>query len=196
MQITDFIAVDTLEGIKRELEGISGVNMIITGTDMKDIINADDDTVYEVHDAKKVIDLTAGSEEIGKVLIYFEDDSLEEKSIYVESLVDRTICQLIKIMYEEQKQDNSVEEKVNTASKILEELNGKSKALDKIESKQKILALNAAIEAARAGELGKGFAVVADEVGKLARNSEEINQSIKESLVELTECIDVLVRMK
>ena len=82
---------------------------------------------------------------------------------------------------------------MNKASGLLDELKEKSKALDKIESKQKILALNAAIEAARAGEFGKGFAVVADEVGKLARNSGDINQSIKVSLGELTECIDVLV---
>ena len=195
MQITDYINVDALAGIKSELESLSGVEVTIVDMDMRDLVDVDNGRIYDIEEVKRSIEVVAGKETIGMVLIDYEDDELEEKGKIVESLANRMIVQGVAMVYTENNEDNSVEEKIALASKILEELNGKSKALDKIESKQKILALNAAIEAARAGELGKGFAVVADEVGKLARNSGEINQSIKESLVELTDCIDVLARM-
>lgn len=45
-----------------------------------------------------------------------------------------------------------------------------------------LLSLNAAIEAARAGEQGRGFAVVAEEVRKLAAESQESAEKIKERI--------------
>lgn len=49
-----------------------------------------------------------------------------------------------------------------------------------ISSQTNLLALNASIEASRAGEAGRGFAVVADEIRKLADNSKEAVDKIRE----------------
>lgn len=196
MQIADYIELESLSSIKASLEGLSGVTIVIVDKDMKNILDSEDTEEKDAEEAATAMDILVGEEIIGKVLIYNEEDSESKKMLWVETLINKTINDAIVNKYVDAAEDESNNEYVDKASKLLEELKEKSKALDKIESKQKILALNAAIEAARAGELGKGFAVVADEVGKLARNSGEINQSIKVSLGELTDCIDVLVNNK
>ena len=196
MQIKDYMDLESLTSIKASLEGLSGVNITIVDAEMKDILNEEDEEEKDIESATVAIDVLAGEEVIGKVLIFTVEEIESSKLQWIELLINKSINEAIVNKYAEATEDESNNEYVDKASMLLEELKEKSKALDKIESKQKILALNAAIEAARAGELGKGFAVVADEVGKLARNSGEINQSIKISLGELTDCIDVLVNNK
>jgi HAMP domain-containing protein len=190
MQLTKYIDTEMVAEIKKDLETLSGMEIIVADEEMKDVVDADNESIVDIGVADKVVDIVAGEERLGYVLISMNGES-EDKLSALESLVKRNIVDVVINRYKED--DVSVMEEVSKASTILNELKDKSKTLDKIESKQKILALNAAIEAARAGELGKGFAVVADEVGKLAANSGEINQSIKVSLGELSECINILV---
>lgn len=54
--------------------------------------------------------------------------------------------------------------------------------IDQISEQTNLLALNASIEAARAGVYGKGFAVVAEEIRKLAGESKESSNNIKNIL--------------
>ena len=191
MQITDYMEIDSLKSIKANIEGLADIKIVFTNEEFADIFSSE---IVDDENAVKVMDIVAGTERMGKILIFDETEQItEQKLLFVESILTMCVVEVVSNIYGERMAESENSENVNKASELLDELMNKSKALDKIESKQKILALNAAIEAARAGELGKGVAVVADEVGKLARNSGEINQSIKDSLRELLECINVLV---
>lgn len=59
-------------------------------------------------------------------------------------------------------------------------INSIAETITKVADQTNLLALNAAIEAARAGEAGKGFAVVAEEIRKLATDTTNSVQGIKE----------------
>ena len=110
--------------------------------------------------------------------------------------------------------EQNVSNETDISTKLLNlatEINQVNSVLDIIESiaeQTNLLALNAAIEAARAGDQGRGFAVVADEVRQLAirtqnslneanstvgsvvSNINSINDSMQQSVADLSGLID------
>ena len=81
---------------------------------------------------------------------------------------------------------NGIEQSVANSAQVVKKLGENSKqigqiveSISAIADQTNLLALNAAIEAARAGEAGRGFSVVAEEVRKLAEQSQQSAEEIK-----------------
>lgn len=68
-----------------------------------------------------------------------------------------------------------------------------SKVVGDIASQTQLLALNASIEAAHAGDEGRGFAVVADSIKKLAQQSSQSVEDIRELIAKIQQEINQVV---
>ena len=97
-----------------------------------------------------------------------------------------------------------IEASVMSSAEVVKKLGENSKqigqiveSISAIADQTNLLALNAAIEAARAGEAGRGFSVVAEEVRKLAEQSQQSAEEIKNRIsVIQDDTADAVVSME
>jgi methyl-accepting chemotaxis protein len=91
---------------------------------------------------------------------------------------------------------NKVSKKIEVLDQLSHEIGTIAMTITHISNQTNILALNASIEAARSGEHGKGFVVVANEVKKLAEQSKQSADQIKELIQRIqeatTEAVEVM----
>jgi prophage DNA circulation protein len=87
---------------------------------------------------------------------------------------------------------NQINEQSNHVLQSMKEIENVAKTVGHISKQSHVLGLNASIEAARAGEYGRGFSVVATEIQKMAKNSSDHTDKIRNSVHKVDELISRL----
>lgn len=80
---------------------------------------------------------------------------------------------------------NTIANQINMTNTSAQEIQKAVEIITSIADETNLLSLNASIEAARAGEQGRGFAVVASQIQKLAEQSGESAQQIRDIVANL-----------
>ena len=80
---------------------------------------------------------------------------------------------------------NIVQDKMHNVVEVTKEIDKVVNIINEVSEQTNLLALNASIEAARAGESGTGFAIVANEIKKLANNTKESANYIRDMVKRL-----------
>lgn len=160
--------------------------------------NAQQSADVSVHVAETVGDVAAGMDQQlqdidnarGNVERVFQDitemTSKARRVIEVSEEASEAAKHGASLMWQAIAKMEHIEQSVMASADVVKTLGESSKqigqiveAISGIAEQTNLLSLNAAIEAARAGEQGRGFAVVAEEVRKLAAQSQESAEEIK-----------------
>lgn len=89
----------------------------------------------------------------------------------------------------------NLNEEIQNVSQTITQINKLSESINSISGQSRLLGLNASIEAARAGEAGRGFVVVSKEIQKMANNSREAADNIKQFTSHISSSITDTIEM-
>ncbi len=148
----------TAEGMKEQERGVSKV----TG-----LVEQAKQTVEQTQKVSEILDNITKqvNEEIGKNSVTISE--MNNQMIIIDGAIEAAV------------------ETVGELERNMDKITAFLESITAIAGQTNLLALNASIEAARAGEAGKGFTVVAEEVKRLAEQSEQTSQDIKEIITVL-----------
>jgi methyl-accepting chemotaxis protein len=128
------------------------------------------------------------SEEVDQMQMLSDEMNFSaERSLTEVNITKKHLEELVNIILE---LGLSIEQNVQTSNILLQysdEIHSIIDTIFSISNKINLLALNAAVEASRAGESGRGFMVVAGEVKKLAFNTKESTEKIRNILESIGE---------